>query len=136
MLCQVLNEKLHQTLEESQRKPRKRPKLGTCHYRAFNKPRNVIILIFHRARETSDETRQRLDRKKDYYHNQSEEKKEENLAQKRQNNQKYRGQTEKPLRRSTRLEADRANKRIQQAAKSSCAREKDAHEKWKQRYKK
>ena len=43
---------------------------------------------------------------------------------------------ESNLRRSTRLEADRANKRIQQAAKSAKDREKDAHEKWKKRYKK
>ena len=54
----------------------------------------------------------------------------------RQKSQQYRGPTEKPLRRSTRLEAMRANDRIQQAAKSSRARLKDAFEKWKIRYKK
>ena len=43
---------------------------------------------------------------------------------------------ESTLRRSTRLKADRANKRIQQALKSTKDREKDAHAKWKQRYKK
>ena len=91
--------------------------------------------MFDREKETSEETRQRLDKDKNYYHNQPEEKKEENKTNKRGNIQKYRGPTELPLRRSTRLEADRANKRIQQAAKSSWAREKDAHQKWKQRYK-
>ena len=92
--------------------------------------------MFDREKETSEETRQRLGKDRDYYHNQPEEKKEEKLAKIRLNNQRLRGPNEKPLRRSTRLEADRANKRIQQAAKSSMAREKDAHEKWKQRYKK
>ena len=77
-----------------------------------------------------------MDKDKDYSHNQPEEKKEEKLDKMRQKSKEYRGPTEKPLRRSTRLEADRANKRIQQAAKSSWAREKDAFEKWKQRYKK
>ena len=77
-----------------------------------------------------------MDKDRGYYHNQPEEKKEEQLAKKRQKAQEYRGPNEKPLRRSTRLEADRANKRIQQAAKSSRARVKDAFEKWKQRYKK
>ena len=43
---------------------------------------------------------------------------------------------ESTLRRSTRLEADRANKRIQQALKSTKDREKDVHTKWQQRYKK
>ena len=77
-----------------------------------------------------------MDKIRDYYYNQPEEKKEEKLAKMRQKSQEHRGPNEKPLRRSTRLEADRANKRIQQAAKSSRAREKDAFEKWKQRYKK
>ena len=90
----------------------------------------------NRENETSEETRQRLDKVRDYYHNQPEEKKEEKLAKNRQNSQNLRGPTETPLRRSTRLEADRANKRIQQAAKSSWARLKDANEKWKIRYKK
>ena len=93
-------------------------------------------MIFHRENETPKETRQRLDNVRDHYHNQPEEKKEEKLDKMRQKSQQYRGPTELPLRRSTRLEADRANKRIQQAAKSSRDREKDAHEKWKQRYKK
>ena len=44
--------------------------------------------------------------------------------------------TESNLRKSTRLEAKRSNERRRQAAKSAKDREKDAHEKWKKRYKK
>ena len=93
-------------------------------------------MILYRENETAEETGQRLDKVRDHYHNQSEEKKQEKLANSRLNNQRLRGPNETPLRRSTRLEADRANKRIQQAAKSSWAKLKDAHEKWKIRYKK
>ena len=101
----------------------------------MQKPDNHI-LIFYRENETSEETRQRLNKVREHYHNQPVEKKEEKLANVRQKNQQYRGPTEKPLRRSTRLETMRANNRILQAAKSSRTRAKDAFEKWKQRYKK
>ena len=61
--------------------------------------------------------------------------KEKRLEDMKQYSQQSRA-AESTLRRSTRLEADRANKRIQQALKSTKDREKDAHAKWKQRYKK
>ena len=61
--------------------------------------------------------------------------KEKRLEDMKQYSQQSRA-AESNLRRSTRLEADRANKRIQQALKSTKDREKDAHAKWKQRYKK
>ena len=108
-----------------------------CSHRIFTLSGGLIIIFdFYRKNETYEETRQRLDKDKDHYHNQPVEKKEQKLANVRQNNQQYRGPTEKPIRRSTRLEAMRANDRIQQALKSTKDKEKDAHAKWKQRYKK
>ena len=76
-----------------------------------------------------------MDKNLERYHNLDLDAKEANLAKKRAYIQNDRAK-ESELRRSTRLEADRAKKRIQQAAKSAKDREKDAHEKWKQRYKK
>ena len=110
---------------------------SACGHRIFTLFRRLIIIPhLYRENETCEETRQRLDKVRDHYHNQPVEKKEQKLANVRQKNQQYRGPTETPFRRSTRLEAMRANDRIQQAAKSSRARLKDAHEKWKIRYKK
>ena len=94
----------------------------------------MIILIF-RAKETPTQIRERLDKDQERYNNLSEEKREQNLAKKRENIQNQRA-IESNLRRSKRLEAARTNERIKQAAKSVQAREKDAHKKWKQRYKK
>ena len=94
----------------------------------------MIILIF-RAKETPTQIRERLDKDQERYNNLSEEKREQNLAKKRENIQNQRA-IESNLRKSTRLEAARANERIKQAAKSAKDREKDAHEKWKQRYRK
>ena len=93
------------------------------------------LILFCRAKESLDQIRARLDKDVERYHNLPEEKREANLANKRENMQNDRAKESK-LRRSTRLEADRANKRIQQALKSTKDREKDAHAKWKQRYKK
>ena len=91
--------------------------------------------MFFRANETQEEYEDRLEKRREYHHNLDEEQREQTLANMRQYSQQSRA-AESKLRRSTRLEADRANKRIQQAAKSAKGREKDAHEKWKQRYKK
>ena len=76
-----------------------------------------------------------MDKDLERYHNLDPAAKDDNLAKKREYIQNDRAKESK-LRRSTRLEADRGNKRRQQAAKSAKGREKDAHEKWKQRYKK
>ena len=95
----------------------------------------TFLMNFYRSHESSDQTRERLDKDIERYHNLPEEKREANLENKREYMQNDRAKESK-LRRSTRLEADRANKRIQQALKSTKDREKDAHAKWKQRYKK
>ena len=72
---------------------------------------------------------------RDYHENLPDDKKQKRLEEMRDYSQQSRA-NESNLRRSTRLEADRANKRIKQALKSNKDREKDAHAKWKQRYKK
>ena len=72
---------------------------------------------------------------RDYHENLPDDKKQKRLEEMRDYSQQSRA-NESNLRRSTRLEADRANKRIKQALKSTKDREKDAHAKWKQRYKK
>ena len=72
---------------------------------------------------------------RDYHENLPDDKKQKRLDDMKEYSQQNRA-TESKLRRSTRLEADRANKRIKQALKSTKDREKDAHAKWKQRYKK
>ena len=76
-----------------------------------------------------------MDKDLERYHNLDPAAKDDNLAKKREYIQNDRAK-ESNLRRSTRLEADRANKRIKQSLKSTKDREKDAHAKWKQRYKK
>ena len=92
------------------------------------------MVIFRQA-ETPQENIERLGKNLERYHNLNPDAREVNLAKKREYIQNDRAKESK-LRRSTRLEADRGNKRRQQAAKSAKGREKDAHEKWKQRYKK
>ena len=91
--------------------------------------------MFYRANETDIQYEKRLQDNRERYTNLPNDKKEKRLEDMKQYSQQSRA-AESTLRRSTRLEADRANKRIQQAAKSAKGREKDAHEKWKQRYKK
>ena len=93
------------------------------------------FLFIFRQSETPKEIRERLDKDMERYHNLNPDAREDKLAKKREYIQNDRAK-ESNLRRSTRLEADRANKRIQQALKSTKDREKDAHTKWKQRYKK
>ena len=88
-----------------------------------------------RAQETDDKRQERLVNQQEYHHNLPEEQRHKRLEDMREYSQKSRA-AETNLRRSTRLEADRANKRIKQALKSTKDREKDAHAKWKQRYKK
>ena len=72
---------------------------------------------------------------RNYHQSLPEEQRQKRLDEMKETTQRLRA-NETNLRRSTRLEADRANKRIQQALKSTKDREKDAHAKWKQRYKK
>ena len=72
---------------------------------------------------------------RDYHENLPDDKKQKRLEEMRDYSQQSRA-NESNLRRSPRLDADRANKRIKQALKSTKDREKDAHAKWKQRYKK
>ena len=91
--------------------------------------------VFCRNYETEKETNDRLEKQREYHYNMPEEQKQARLDDMREYSQQSRAK-ESNLRRSTRLEADRANKRIQQALKSTKDREKDAHAKWKQRYKK
>ena len=88
-----------------------------------------------RAAETPNQHVERLEKDRQRYANLSESQRANRLEQMQNITQQHRA-TETTLRRSTRLEADRANKRIQQALKSTKDREKDAHAKWKQRYKK
>ena len=76
-----------------------------------------------------------MEKQRDYDHSLSPEQREATLTRKKEAIAIQRA-NETKLRRSSRLEADRANQRIRQAAKSKKDREKDAHEKWKQRYKK
>ena len=72
---------------------------------------------------------------RDYHAKLPDDQKQKRLDDMKEYSQQSRAK-ESNLRRSTGLEADRANKRIQQALKSTKDREKDAHAKWKQRYKK
>ena len=88
-----------------------------------------------RAAETPSQIAERLEKDRQRHANLSETQRANRLEQMQNITQQHRA-TESNLRRSTRLEADRANKRIQQALKSTKDREKDAHAKWKQRYKK
>ena len=90
-------------------------------------------MLFFRKAETPKEARERLDKELDRYHNQSNEKKQETLEKMRDYSQTQR-ENESALRKSTRLAADasaKATKRILNPTK-----EKDAYQKWKQRYKK
>ena len=96
---------------------------------------NFSYRFFFRNKESSEQIRERLDKDKERYNNLPEEQKKKRLEDMKQYSQQSRA-AESNLRRSTRLEADRANKRIHQALKSTKDREKDAHAKWKQRYKK
>ena len=90
---------------------------------------------FCRSKESKEKAAERLENQRDYHHNLPEPRKQKRLEDMKQYSQQARA-AESNLRRSTRLEADRANKRIKQALKTTKDKEKDAHAKWKQRYKK
>ena len=91
--------------------------------------------FYFRENESPHEYENRLQLQREYHHNLDEDQRENKLANMREYSQNSRD-TESNLRRSTRLEAKRSNERRRQAAKSAKDREKDAHEKWKKRYKK
>ena len=89
---------------------------------------NILDLIF-RAKETEQETEKRLLTQKANYSRLTREQYEKKL----ENNASCR-EKETEKRRSNRLETDRASHRISRMLNPK--KEKDAQEKWKQRYKK
>lgn len=90
----------------------------------------IIKILLFRAQETDEEMKKRLGKVREHYHNLPQELYEQQkLESNRRQMENY-----SELRRSNRLETVRANNRLSRMLNPK--KEKDAHEKWKQRYKK